>query len=185
MLTVAQATAAARVLKALADPVRLRLVSLILAEGQSRVGDLGAEFDLSQPTITHHLNVLFEAGLLVRTREGTGVLYRANVATLAEAAALIRNGETIGFSGFTPAGAAKAIPRAIAARARAEHAAGREFQIGVVTGASTGRAPGVLLDWRTVQGRWEAYVVWADGGGNVKPRAYLEWVRQEHVTRRD
>ena len=54
-----------------------------------------------------------------------------------------------------------------------------------VTGASTGRAPGILLDWRTVQGRWEAYVVWADGGGNVKPRAYLEWVRQEHVTRRD
>ena len=51
--------------------------------------------------------------------------------------------------------------------------------------ASTGRAPGILLDWRAVQGRWEAYVVWADGGGNVKPRAYLEWVRQEHVTRRD
>ena len=42
-----------------------------------------------------------------------------------------------------------------------------------VTGASTGRAPGILLDWRTVQGRWEAYVVWADGGGNVKPRAYF------------
>ena len=54
-----------------------------------------------------------------------------------------------------------------------------------VTGASTGRAPGILLDWRSVQGRWEAYVVWADGGGNVKPRAYLEWVRQEHVTRRE
>ena len=89
VLTVAQATAAARVLKALADPVRLRLVSLILAEGQARVGDLGAEFDLAQPTITHHLNVLFDAGLLVRTREGTGVLYQANPSTLAEAAATI------------------------------------------------------------------------------------------------
>jgi arsenate reductase len=89
VLTVAQAQAAARVLKALADPVRLRLVSLILAQGQARVGDLGAAFDLAQPTITHHLNVLFDAGLLVRTREGTGVLYRANPSTLAEAAASI------------------------------------------------------------------------------------------------
>ena len=89
VLTVAQATAAARVLKALADPVRLRLVSLILAEGQARVGDLGAQFDLAQPTITHHLNVLFDAGLLVRTREGTGVIYQANPASLADAAAII------------------------------------------------------------------------------------------------
>lgn len=89
MLTVAQATSAAKVLKALADPVRLRLVSLIVAEGQSRVGDLGAEFELSQPTITHHLNVLFDAGLLLRAREGSGVLYRVNVAALNEAASLI------------------------------------------------------------------------------------------------
>ena len=55
-----------------------------------------------------------------------------------EAAALIHNGQTVGFSGFTPAGAAKAIPKAIAARARDEHNAGRPFQIGVITGASTG-----------------------------------------------
>lgn len=57
-----------------------------------------------------------------------------------EAAAMIRHGDTIGFSGFTPAGAAKAIPRAIAGRARSEHTAGRPFQIGVVTGASTGQS---------------------------------------------
>lgn len=88
-ITADQAVSAARVLKALADPARLRLISLILAEGQARVGELGAEFDLSQPTITHHLNVLFDAGLLIRTREGTGVLYRVNQATLAQAAALI------------------------------------------------------------------------------------------------
>ena len=55
-----------------------------------------------------------------------------------EAAALIHNGQTVGFSGFTPAGAAKAIPKAVAARARDEHNAGRPFQIGVITGASTG-----------------------------------------------
>lgn len=89
VLTVAQAQAAARVLKALADPVRLRLVSLILAQGQARAGDLGAAFDLAQPTITLHLNVLFDAGLLVRTREDTGVLYRANPSPLAETAASI------------------------------------------------------------------------------------------------
>jgi len=55
-----------------------------------------------------------------------------------EAASLISNGDTIGFSGFTPAGAAKEIPTAIAERAKAEHADGRPFKIGVVTGASTG-----------------------------------------------
>ncbi|HYG68004.1 MAG TPA: propionyl-CoA--succinate CoA transferase, partial [Anaeromyxobacteraceae bacterium] len=58
--------------------------------------------------------------------------------TADEAAALIEDGQTIGFSGFTPAGSPKAIPRALAARAKAEHAAGRPFQIGVLTGASTG-----------------------------------------------
>lgn len=55
-----------------------------------------------------------------------------------EAAALVSHGDIIGFSGFTPAGAAKVVPKAIAARARAEHAAGRPFKIGVMTGASTG-----------------------------------------------
>jgi succinate CoA transferase len=58
--------------------------------------------------------------------------------TAEEAAALVNHGDTIGFSGFTAAGATKVIPRAIAARATAEQAAGRPFKIGVVTGASTG-----------------------------------------------
>ncbi len=75
--------------------------------------------------------------------------------TADEAAALVSHGDTIGFSGFTPAGAAKAIPRAIAARAKSEHEAGRPFQIGVVTGASTGESlDGALaaadaIAWRT------------------------------------
>ena len=51
---------------------------------------------------------------------------------------MVHHGQTVGFSGFTPAGVPKAIPAAIAHRAEAEHAAGREFQIGVLTGASTG-----------------------------------------------
>jgi acetyl-CoA hydrolase len=55
-----------------------------------------------------------------------------------EAAALVQHGQTVGFSGFTAAGSAKAIPRSIADRAREEHRSGRPFQIGVLTGASTG-----------------------------------------------
>src|SRR5512140_221059 len=61
-----------------------------------------------------------------------------NKLTAAEAAAMIQNGQTVGFSGFTSAGAAKAVPAAIAERAKAEHRAGRDFRIGVMTGASTG-----------------------------------------------
>ena len=60
--------------------------------------------------------------------------------TAPEAAAMIQDGQTVGFSAFTPAGSAKAIPRAIAERANAEHAAGRPYQIGVLTGASTGES---------------------------------------------
>jgi succinate CoA transferase len=55
-----------------------------------------------------------------------------------EAAALINHDDVIGFSGFTPAGATKVIPTAIADKALAEHEAGRDFKIGVITGASTG-----------------------------------------------
>ncbi|MGC3996932.1 MAG: succinate CoA transferase [Anaeromyxobacter sp.] len=60
------------------------------------------------------------------------------ILTAEEAAGLIQHNQTIGFSGFTPAGAAKAIPSALAVKAQAEHAAGRPFQIGVLSGASTG-----------------------------------------------
>ncbi len=60
------------------------------------------------------------------------------VLTPDEAAELIPDGSTIGFSGFTPAGAPKAIPRALAARAVREHAQGRSCKFGVLTGASTG-----------------------------------------------
>ncbi len=55
-----------------------------------------------------------------------------------EAASYITNGMTVGFSGFTPAGAAKVVPKAIAKFALDEHNSGREFKIGVITGASTG-----------------------------------------------
>jgi acetyl-CoA hydrolase len=60
--------------------------------------------------------------------------------TASEAAAYIDNGQTVAFSGFTPAGAPKEIPKAIAAHAVALHAAGQPFRIGVLTGASTGKS---------------------------------------------
>lgn len=63
---------------------------------------------------------------------------RFPILTPEEAAAMVNHDETIGFSGFTPAGAAKVIPTAIAERAAAEHEAGRPFKVGVITGASTG-----------------------------------------------
>jgi len=81
--------------------------------------------------------------------------YRFPVLTPDEAATLINDRETIGFGGFTAAGACKVIPIAIAARAKAEHAAGRPFKLGVVTGASTGKSlDGALaaadaIAWRT------------------------------------
>jgi acetyl-CoA hydrolase len=58
----------------------------------------------------------------------------------AEAALQIQNGQTVAFSGFTPAGASKEIPKAIAARASQMQAAGQPFRIGVITGASTGHS---------------------------------------------
>jgi acetyl-CoA hydrolase len=60
------------------------------------------------------------------------------VLSAAEAASLIQHGQNVSFSGFTPAGVPKAVPLAIAERATAAHTAGKEFQIGVLTGASTG-----------------------------------------------
>ncbi len=58
--------------------------------------------------------------------------------TAAEAAAMVENGQWIGVGGFGPAGSPKTVPSAIAARAKAEHEAGREYKVNVVTGASIG-----------------------------------------------
>ncbi|MPZ79694.1 MAG: metalloregulator ArsR/SmtB family transcription factor [Actinophytocola sp.] len=75
-LAVDQADSVARMFKALGDPVRLRLLSLITsAGGEVCVCDLTAAFDLTQPTISHHLKVLREAGLVDSQRRGTWVYY--------------------------------------------------------------------------------------------------------------
>ncbi|MBE7194666.1 MAG: helix-turn-helix transcriptional regulator [Gordonia polyisoprenivorans] len=71
------ATDLALMFKALADPVRLRLLSLVASHegGEACVCDISPTFDLSQPTISHHLKVLRSAGLLDCERRGTWVYY--------------------------------------------------------------------------------------------------------------
>ena len=90
-LSSAQAEQVAPLLKALADPVRLRLMSLIASHpgGEACVCDLNAAFELSQPTISHHLKVLHEAGLLDRDKRGVWAYYRARTEALASLATLI------------------------------------------------------------------------------------------------
>ncbi|MFF4632742.1 ArsR/SmtB family transcription factor [Streptomyces griseorubiginosus] len=73
-----QAADLAKVFKALGDPVRLRLMSMIASRGEGGevcVCDLTPAFDLSQPTISHHLKLLRQAGLIDCERRGTWVYY--------------------------------------------------------------------------------------------------------------
>lgn len=90
-LTMAEAESIAPLLKALADPVRLRLLSLVGSHGagEACVCDLNVAFDLSQPTISHHLKVLYEAGLLDRSKRGVWVYYRVRPDALANLSALL------------------------------------------------------------------------------------------------
>jgi ArsR family transcriptional regulator len=81
----------APLLKALADPVRLRLMSMVASHegGEACVCDLTDGFNLSQPTISHHLKVLHEVGLLDRSKRGVWVYYRARSEALTNLATLI------------------------------------------------------------------------------------------------
>lgn len=82
----------ALVLKALADPGRLQLVSLLLAApgGEVCVADLVHGLQLSQPTVSHHLRVLYDAGLLHRERRSSWVWYSVADDRLDEVRALLR-----------------------------------------------------------------------------------------------
>ncbi len=76
-LSAIQAQQTARLLKALADPNRLRLLSIVKAGngGEACVCDLTEPLDLGQPTISHHLKILVDAGLLSREKRGTWAYY--------------------------------------------------------------------------------------------------------------
>jgi ArsR family transcriptional regulator len=85
-----QAEATASLLKAVADPVRLRLLSLIRTakDHEACVCDLTPAVGLSQPTVSHHLKVLTEAGLVTRERRGTWAWFRLVPSRLDDLAAI-------------------------------------------------------------------------------------------------
>jgi ArsR family transcriptional regulator, arsenate/arsenite/antimonite-responsive transcriptional repressor len=81
----------ARTLKALADPARLRIVSIVAAhdDQEACVCDLQEPLGLSQPTVSHHLKVLMDAGFLTRTKRGSWAYYRLVPGALDSVAGLL------------------------------------------------------------------------------------------------
>ena len=88
----ATAESLAVLIKAVADPARLQLLALLRAAetGEACVCDLTGPLGLSQPTVSHHLKVLTEAGLLTREKRGTWAWYAVVPERLAEIAAVFR-----------------------------------------------------------------------------------------------
>jgi len=90
-LSAKEARQRALVFKALADPNRLRLLSIVKAgqSGEACVCDLTEPLDLGQPTVSHHLKILVDAGLLNREKRGTWAYYSLVPGALDEAAGLL------------------------------------------------------------------------------------------------
>jgi len=91
VMTVDEAESLATVLKAIAEPTRLRLVSLIAAhaDAEACVCDLTAPVGLSQPTVSHHLKILVDAGVLHREQRGKWAYYKLVPATFASLSRLL------------------------------------------------------------------------------------------------
>ncbi|MFF9852450.1 ArsR/SmtB family transcription factor [Streptomyces litmocidini] len=94
----------AAMFKALADPVRLRLLSRVASHpnGEACVCDI-ADVGVSQPTVSHHLKKLREAGLLTSERRGTWVYYRPAPGVLASLGAFLADTEKVGKEDPSPA----------------------------------------------------------------------------------
>jgi ArsR family transcriptional regulator len=90
-LTAEDAEQLAVTLKALADPARLRLLSVVAAsqDQEACVCDLIDPVGLSQPTVSHHLKVLTEAGFLTRSKRGTWAYYRLQPTALTAVSSLL------------------------------------------------------------------------------------------------
>jgi ArsR family transcriptional regulator, arsenate/arsenite/antimonite-responsive transcriptional repressor len=90
-ITADQAAGLARTLKALADPTRLRLVSMVAAHqgGEACVCDLTEPLGLTQPTVSHHLKILVEAGIFTRDKRGVWAYYALVPAAMAALATLL------------------------------------------------------------------------------------------------
>ena len=94
-LPAGEAADLAGLFKAVADPMRLRLLSLIACHegGESCVCDLLDVFDVTPPTVSYHLRILREAGLISAERRGTWVYYRVNPAVMARMSAVLVPGQ--------------------------------------------------------------------------------------------
>jgi ArsR family transcriptional regulator len=90
-LAEADASLLASWFKVLADPARLRLLSMIAASDETCACDLVDPLEISQPTVSHHLRVLYEAGLVDREKRGRWVFYRP----LPDALAVLRDVLTV------------------------------------------------------------------------------------------
>lgn len=90
-----QADDLARVLKALADPTRLRLVSMVAAHegGEACVCELTDRLGLTQPTISHHLKVLVDAGIFTRDKRGKWAYYALVPSALNALSAILSTGQ--------------------------------------------------------------------------------------------
>ena len=91
-ITASQAADLARMFKALADPTRLRLVSMVAAHdgGEACVCELTEPLGLTQPTISHHLKILVDAGIFTRDKRGDWAYYSLVPAALDALAAVLR-----------------------------------------------------------------------------------------------
>ena len=91
-LTVAEADSIARTFKALGDPTRVRLLSLIAAsrDGEACICDLTEPVGLSQPTVSHHMKLLVDAGLATHEQRGRWAYFRVVTETLDQAASALR-----------------------------------------------------------------------------------------------
>lgn len=92
-LTADDAERAARVFKALGDPTRVRLLSLIAAGegGEACICDLTEPVGLSQGTVSHHMKLLAEAGLVTRDQRGKWAYFALNVDVMNAAAEALRS----------------------------------------------------------------------------------------------
>lgn len=82
--------------RALGDETRQQIMEILKAEGEKCVSDLVDVFNLSQPTVSHHLNFLRHAGLVVSRKEGKQVYYRLNEENIVECCGMM-------FTRFVPA----------------------------------------------------------------------------------
>jgi ArsR family transcriptional regulator, arsenate/arsenite/antimonite-responsive transcriptional repressor len=94
-LSASQADDLAHILKALADPTRLRLVSMVAAHegGEACVCDLTDPLGLTQPTISHHLKILVDAGIFTRDKRGKWAYYALVPSALTALSAVLSTGD--------------------------------------------------------------------------------------------